>query len=114
MKLKDLENGIFDYINVEFCPKLTDWRKWGVPLAMGFITPYIEKKYLSYLDTLKTINLVNDEGDIDIDTLYTKTSEIAKKTGCMNCSIPILGEVTFSSEDVDKLYHILKRDRVVF
>lgn len=109
MKFQELENGVMEYINTEFCSRLEDWRKWLLPIAAGYAMPYMEKKYLDNLEMLKTVGVVDQDGNIDIDTLYTKTLEVARKTGNMRWDVPMLGPVVFGSEDVDKLYRILRR-----
>lgn len=109
MRFQELENGVMEYINTEFCSRLEDWRKWMLPLAAGFAMPWMEKKYLDNLEMLKAASIVDDDGCIDIDMLYTKLSEVARKTGSMTWNVPMLGPVTFRSEDVDKLYRTLRR-----
>lgn len=98
-----------EYINTEFCSRLEDWRKWILPLVAGFAMPWMEKKYKDNIETLKEVELVDEEENIDIDKLYNRTSEIARKTGSMTWLIPMLGPVTFHADDVDKLYYSLKR-----
>lgn len=109
MRFQDFENGVMEYINTEFCSRLDDWRKWMLPLAAGYAKPWAERKYLDNMDTLKMVGLVSEDGEIDIDTLYNRLSEIARKSGSVKWSMPMMGEVTFHSEDIDKLYHILRR-----
>ena len=47
---------------------------------------------------------------ICIDTVYKKFKETAEEYGDVIQKLPLLGEVTFTSKDVDKLYRLIQYD----
>lgn len=108
MRINDIEQGAITYVTSEFTPKFDDWRKWGVPLMFKMYTPTLKKMYYDNIELLKNAKIVDENDNIHIDSLYREISNIAKTTGNIRCPIPMIGEVTFSAMDVDKIYNILK------
>lgn len=112
MKYADIENGIMLYINKEFCKKLTDWRKWAIPVMAGVYSPTLKKMYNDNIEMLKSANIVTicdtGEHNIHIEELFSKLSQVSRDTGNIVCNIPLIGNVTFSTDDVTCLYNILK------
>lgn len=108
ISLTKFEEGLFKYIDTEICPKLSDWRKWAFPFLIGTTVPVIEDYYNKFLPQLKQMQIVDESNMIDLDKLYENLHTVADRNGEIIQQIPMLGEVRFSSRDVDSLYRILR------
>lgn len=51
---------------------------------------------------------MDENGLICIDTVYRKFKDTAEEYGDVIQKMPLLGEVTFTSKDIDKLYRIIQ------
>ena len=58
---------------------------------------------------MKMLGIIDDEGMFDIDMLARYMRESADKYGKAIISIPILGEMSFSSQDVETLKNYITR-----
>ena len=96
------------YINDQICPKLTDVRKWLIPLAAGSLVPMIEQKYREYKEILKAMGFVDDADMFDVEKIYNQFHEISNKMGPVDQYIPLLKSVRFDSIDVDTMYRIIR------
>lgn len=99
------------YIDQEFVQKLTGLNQWLVMGAAGLLSGKFESISQEMLRSplAKQLELVDDAGYIDIDKIKTAFDAAADKTGAVVQSIPFLGPVTFSKDDIQKLYvHIGK------
>ena len=54
------------YVNDHICSKLTDARKWVIPLALGSLIPTLEQKYRDHKEILKAMGFVDDMDMFDI------------------------------------------------
>ena len=57
---------------------------------------------------IKALNLVDDQGMIDIETLRDVYRNEINKVGFMRIHLPMLGDVDFTADDIDSLYKILQ------
>ena len=57
---------------------------------------------------LAAMNLVNDQGMVDIETLRDVYKIEINKAGFLRVHLPLLGDVDFVSDDLDSLYRILQ------
>ncbi len=108
MKLADIEIGTMEYIQQEIASKATGPLKFliytGTFLGTGMIEQYINK----YSDVLKTMQIIDEEGNIDIDKLYNASKQGIKQSG----SFEFKG-IIFDEKDIDKLYSFIKKREVV-
>ena len=106
-----IEAGLMSYIDQEFVQKLTGLNQWLVMGAAGLLSGKLESISQEMLRSplAKQLELVDDAGYIDIDKIKTAFDAAADKTGAVVQNIPLLGPVTFSKDDIQKLYtHIGK------
>lgn len=98
-------NGLIDYADHEVMPILPTSGKWG----LGTMIVLAKKKANTVLDELITnpmigaLGLVDDNDHIDDKILIEALSESATKYGKMDVTIPVIGTLTFSVEDIEKL-----------
>lgn len=111
--LDDLRNGVVRYIDNELMPEFSQngLEKVVVGTAIGLII----KKNFSKIETFKDHPLVkltgvmDDEGNIDFDTLAAEVKENMPETG-VSIEAPMIGKMTFKNEDVDKLEKYIKKE----
>ena len=78
-------------------------------MMAGAVSLYI-KKNEGIVDTLTSnplftsLGVIHDDGMIDIDTIKDVLKSEINKAGFMRLSIPMIGDIDFTSEDIDALY----------
>lgn len=102
-------NGVTKYIDSEILPKVDGWSK----IAVGIVLAGAVKKGDAVVEQIKTIpivkmiGIVDEENRVDIEVIY---EELKKQVSVepLRMELPGVGKVTFTREDVDKLYsHIV-------
>mgnify|MGYP003426341950 FL=1 len=96
------------YVNDHICSKLTDARKWVIPLALGSLIPTLEQKYRDHKEILKAMGFVDVFNITAIEKIYTQFHDISSKTGPIDQYIPLLKSVRFDVSDVDAVYRIIR------
>lgn len=105
-----LRNGIARYIDTEILTKITGWKRWVIGAGA---TAYLSKtddiiERLRSMEAVKLLGLFSDDGMyIDADMLYNCIRAEAEKTTA-TVDIPVIGSVTFSASDVDKLFDYMR------
>ena len=85
-------------------------------VVAGGISLYL-KQNQSMIDTLSSnplvqgLGIVSEDGMVDIDAIREVIKSEIAKAGFMRVNIPIIGDVDFTSDDIDSLYrYILNQD----
>lgn len=102
------KSALMEYISDEFCNRLYDYRKWLVPVFIGSYMPKLDKMIEENKEGLVSLGFMDENGLICIDTVYRKFKDTAEEYGDVIQKMPLLGEVTFTSKDIDKLYKIIQ------
>ncbi len=102
------KSALMEYISDEFCNRLYDYRKWLVPVFIGSYMPKLDKMIEENKEGLISLGFMDENGLICIDTVYKKFKDTAEEYGDVIQKMPLLGEVTFTSKDIDKLYKIIQ------
>ncbi len=102
------KSALMEYISDEFCNRLYDYRKWLVPVFIGSYMPKLDKMIEENKEGLVSLGFIDENGLICIDTVYKKFKDTAEEYGDVIQKMPLLGEVTFTSKDIDKLYKIIQ------
>lgn len=112
VKTSAISKGLVNFVDAEILPKMNGMQKWIVGTGVGLLS----KKAESFLDgvmqlpLVKTLGIVDDNGHVDIETVFTELSKQASKTPA-TISIPMIGDIKLNNEDVDALYrHILNAE----
>ena len=105
--LQEFEECLRIYVSQEICSKLSDWRKWVLPIFIGSLIPKAEKSFYDHKSLLEDAGFV--EGNlIEIDSLYDKFYNIAKESGDIEQNIPYIGSLKLSQNDIESFYRIIK------
>lgn len=105
MKIADIELVLAEYIRKEMIPVIpTTLGKFALAGASTLILGKTEKLLSQYKPILTTLGVIDADGNIDVDALYS-----AAKDGMIatNGILQIAG-FTFNQADIDKLYKMLK------
>lgn len=98
-------NGIINYADAEVMGKLPTSGKWVMGTAIGLAT----NKAGNVIDTLrdnmivKMLGIVDEEGNVDVDTLISAMKDAANKYGKLVVEVPLVGKLTFATSDIDSL-----------
>ena len=105
MKLVDIELVLGQYIKQEVIPAIPNpYMKFLLAGGSFLVMGKAERLIQQYLPMLQSMDIIDAEGNVDIDALYTAAKEGLKAT---NGKIEIKGLI-FNQNDIDKLYSMLK------
>lgn len=106
-----LINGIARYVDQEIIDKLPTMGKWIVGAGVGVVSERVNNVVIELQSNsvMKALNVVDDDGYIDIDILANKLKESAEKYGKVTIDVPLMGSITFSYADIDKLRDYIVR-----
>ena len=82
-----------------------DIRKWMIPFAGE---PFIMNMVDRYDDVLKSMNLMSENGEIDVDSVYNRLVKIAESSGPITQDLPVIGKMKFGTEDVMRIYNCIR------
>lgn len=95
--------GVAQYIEQEFIAKVGGLKKWMLVLAGTEIMSRMDEM----ISKLPENHYVTKDGMIDIDKLYSDMSKVVQRTGDVTEHFPLIGDVKFTSKDIDELYRYI-------
>lgn len=107
--LQAVKAGVQKYLEEELIAKISGWQKWivGAALSMGIDKADAMYESLKNNDLIKMLNVIDDNGLIDIDAVYEKLMEQASKSTA-SFTVPMLDTITLNVTDVEKIYKCIK------
>lgn len=105
----EVVNGILKYIDDEVIPVLPTSGKWGLGTMVLLASEKSDEIFKTLTDNsiVKSLGVIDSQGDIDIDRLSIALKKSASKYGKLVLMVPIVGTLTFSEKDVDILYQYI-------
>jgi hypothetical protein len=101
--------GVAQYADNEIIPHLPTGKGIGAGIALALILDGGKNRILALKDhpAVKMMGIMDEEGNIDLDRLYNaaRTRVDGKK---IPWDIPIIGELKFDVNDVDRLYKYIQ------
>lgn len=101
--ISQMKEGMARYIDMEIASKCPGAKKWLVALAAASIVAQTDRMIEEHKTMLQASGYLTPDNLIDIDHLYHDLSAIAIEKGPITEHFPIIGDITFSSTDVDAL-----------
>ena len=102
-------NGLTKFIDSEILSQLTGNQKVLIGIGSGIVLKKGNAIFnnLKKNPTIKMLELVDKEGNIDIETLYQEAKKQAQKE-VIRLEIPMVGTLKLNDEDIEKLYGYIK------
>ena len=99
-----ISEGIARYVDRELVPKVPGIRKWILGASGAYIGNIVSAWISRYSDILSKTGVMSEDGMIDLDSLVSSLRKTASENGQVTEHMPIIGDVTFDSSDIEKLY----------
>lgn len=108
--LNNIITGIKKYLESELLERVTGWQKWTVGAALSMILDNAVNVFnsLKTNPVIKSMGVINNDDEIDIDKVYKYFIEQARKSA-VTFNLPIIGAVTMKADDVEKIYSFIKK-----
>ena len=102
-------NGMTKYIDQEIINKIQGWQRWALGAGAGIMMTKGANMFnaLKANPIIKMLDVIDENDMIDVDTIYTELRKQAEK-GAATFDAPMIGTITLTKDDVDKLYHLIK------
>lgn len=107
--LAQVKTGAATYIESEIISKIGGWQKWVAGAAVSMALNRADAIYetLRQNPAVGMLGIIDDSGNIDIDTLYAEFKRQAQR-GPISFDVPMIGKLTLNESDVDKIYQSIK------
>ena len=102
-------NGLTKFIDSEIISQLTGNQKLLIGIGSGIALKKGTSIYnnLKNNPTIKMLEIIDEKGHIDIETLYQEVRKQAEKE-VIRLEIPMVGTLRLNSEDIEKLYDYIR------
>lgn len=106
--LNQVQNGVVKYIDNELIPNINGWQKWvfGALASTAMLKTTNIFNSLKQNEFVKMLGVIDENDNIDIDTLYREFLKQAQK-GAVTFDVPMIGAMTLNHTDVEKLYRYI-------
>lgn len=108
--VEQFKRGVSRYLDAEVMPHITGWQKWVAGAASAAYLDKADKiiEELSHNEMIKPLELIDERNNIDVDTIYNYLRPQAEHCNA-SIKLPMVGTITFSVTDVDRLYQEIRR-----
>jgi hypothetical protein len=106
MEFEKVINGIVKYFNKEIYVGMNDWQEVLARMAVSRLLGNTNtlKQNLANNAYIKTFGIMDDTGNIDVESLYIDLKKQIEAKGKITITLPMFGNFSFTPSDVDKLY----------
>ena len=100
--------GAVRFADNEIIPHLPGGNGIGAGIALALIMDGGRRRILALRDhpAVKLMQIMDEQGNIDLDLLYNAARP--KFENKLSVSVPLIGELKFDQNDVDKLYKYIQ------
>lgn len=110
MSFEKVLNGLLSYLNAEVYSKMSSWQEVLARIAVSRMIGNAGELKQSLMDNtfFRTFAIIDSNGNVDVDgVIRDLRAQIAEK-GKLVISLPMLGNFTFTAEDVDELHRHIR------
>lgn len=111
--IEQVKKGLGAYLDSEFMPLIEgDFKRVMVGAGLSIaISKYANMiPLLAENQYVKPLELFDEHGNVDLDTLYAAIQGQMSKDG-FSINVPTIGPIRFQSEDVKKLYDTIRAQK---
>ena len=100
--------GAVRFADAEIIPHLPSGKGIGAGVALALIMDGGRSRILALREhpAVKLMQIMDEQGNIDLDRLYNAARP--KFENKLSVSVPLIGELKFDQNDVDKLYKYIQ------
>ena len=108
VSIDQVKNGFAKYVDCEIVGKMSGISRWVVGGVTGLAILRAENIYnhLKEMSFVQMLDVIDDDGMIDIDTIYKAFLAQAQK-GEAVIDLPMIGETKFNERDIEMLYRYI-------
>lgn len=109
--LTSVTEGVNEFFEEELITKINGLGKWVVGAGIAMFMENATKTFneLKQNPLIKSLGIIDEGDNIDVDKLYSHLKEQAQKMGSVTLNLPMIGTMTIRSEDLDHLYTDIKK-----
>lgn len=109
VSLNQIKAGVGDYIESVMMPRLDSKRKFLAGAAYVLIAAKMDQilPALAEVPAVKMLDLVDADGNVDVDALYNAAKAQMQRQESLEISIKTLGDFKFRANDIDELYRFI-------
>lgn len=106
MEFERVLNGILKYMDREVYTGMNDWQEMAARIAVSRMMRNSENFKTSLCNNtfVRTFAIIDENGNVDVDGLYSDLKEQVTNKGKIEITLPLFGTFRFTVSDVDKLY----------
>jgi hypothetical protein len=110
MSFEKVLHGILKYINEELYEGMADWQEVLARIAIARMVGNTDELKHSLMSNgfVKTLAIMDEDGNVDVDSLMRDIKNQIERKGKISFTIPLLGKFSFTGEDVDKLHRTIR------
>lgn len=108
---KQIVSGVLEYADKRVLPKLESSRQFLAGTVLGIAASRADPivRELGKMPMVAMLGVVAENGDVDLDALYSAASAQIERQKTLPIDIPVIGRLTFDKTDIDELYQIICR-----
>lgn len=108
--LQQFTQGVKSYAQSGIIPHLPGDRQFAAGVAIGLVTNKADAmlQRLKESQMVQLLGLIDENGMVDDDALFTAMREQMQRQGTLQFDIPWIGRMTFNAQDVDALQRAIQ------
>lgn len=109
MTFEKVLNGITRYLNAEIYSGMNDWQEMFARIAVSRILGNAETIKTTLINNpfIQTFAIMDANGNVDVDGLMSDIRRHIEQKGKLTVALPMFGNFTFTTEDVNKLHQAI-------
>lgn len=107
---EQLRSGIGTYLQGHLMPKLDGTRQFLLGTVYGMAAGRMDDvlRQLGQHPAARALGAVKENGEVDLDAVYTAAYNQMKAQGKLRLNVPMIGEFVFDETDLQELYQCIK------
>lgn len=112
MNIERVINGFKKFLDHGFYSNMTSWQKFGAIFVLEMLDATVIssnkiEEFVMSNSFLRTILITDNEGNVDIDRIYSSMKKAIQRVGKIEVAIPLYDKFVFTESDIDCLYNCI-------